>query len=61
MKEAMKRVKKKGCRVFMPTIQEQNVSFFKKLGWAPQCPLEMHFGHPHQPMQADLGRIPGDM
>jgi radical SAM protein (TIGR04043 family)/putative N-acetyltransferase (TIGR04045 family) len=61
VKEAMKRVKKKGCRVFMATIQEQNVSFFKKLGWAPQGPLEMHSGHPHQPMQADLGRVPGDM
>lgn len=61
VKEAMKRVKKKGCRVFMATIQEQNVTFFKKLGWAPQGPLEMHFGHPHQPMQADLGRVPGDM
>ena len=61
VKEAMKRVKKKGCRIFLATIQEQNVPFFKKIGWTPQGPLEIHYGHPHQRMQADLGRVPGDM
>jgi len=61
VKEAMKRVKKKGCHIFTATIQKQNVLFFKKIGWTPQGPLEIHYGHPHQRMQADLGRVPGDM
>lgn len=61
VREAMKRVSKKGCRIFTASIQEQNVPFFKKLGWTPKGPVEMHFGHPHQPMQADLGRVPGDL
>jgi hypothetical protein len=30
VKEAMKRVKKKGCTRFTAHIQENNVSFFKK-------------------------------
>lgn len=61
VKEAMKRVKKKGCTVFTAEIQERNVRFFKKLGWQPVGPVIEHFGFPHQPMKADLNLVPGDI
>jgi radical SAM protein (TIGR04043 family)/putative N-acetyltransferase (TIGR04045 family) len=61
VKEAMKRVKKKGCSVFTAEIQEKNVRFFKKLGWQPAGPAIAHFGFPHQPMRADLSLVPGDL
>lgn len=61
VKEAMKRVKKKGCRVFTAEIQEKNIPFFKKLGWKPIGEIRNHFGHPHLKMQADLNRVPGDL
>lgn len=61
VKEAMKRVKKKGCKRFTAEIQEKNVPFFKKLGWTPLGSLKSHFGHPHQTMQADLNLVPGDL
>jgi len=60
VKEAMKRVKKKGCTVFTAEIQEKNVRFFKKLGWQPIGQVVEHFGFPHQPMKADLTLVPGD-
>jgi putative N-acetyltransferase (TIGR04045 family) len=61
VKEAMKRVKKKGCTVFTADIQERNVRFFKKLGWQPVGQVIEHFGFPHQSMQADLSLVPGDL
>ena len=60
VREAMRRVKKKGCTVFTAHVQEKNVLFFKKIGWNPIGPPEDYFGHPHQLMQADLSRVPED-
>lgn len=57
VKEAMKRVKKKGCTVFSAHVQEKNVRFFHKLGWRPIGPPETICGHPHQYMIADLNRV----
>lgn len=61
VREAMKRVKKKGCKVFTAHIQEKNIPFFSKLGWSAISPVENHFGRPHKRMQADLNRVPEDM
>lgn len=60
VREAMRQVKKRGCRVFSAHIQEKNVRFFQKLGWAAVGPMETYCGHPHQPMLADLSRVPAD-
>ncbi|MCG6895058.1 MAG: MSMEG_0568 family radical SAM protein [Desulfobacteraceae bacterium] len=60
VREAMRRVKKKGCTVFTAHIQEKNVHFFQKLGWTAIGPTEILCGHPHRPMQADLDRVPDD-
>lgn len=60
VKEAMKRVKKKGCTIFTAEIQEKNVRFFKKLGWQPIGQVIDRFGFPHQTMRADLSLVPGD-
>ena len=57
VKEAMKRVKKKGCVVFTAHIQKKNINFFKKLGWVAAGPVEIYCGRPHQRMQADLNRV----
>ena len=57
VKEAMIRVKKKGCVVFTAHIQKSNIRFFTKLGWEALGPLENYFGRPHQIMQADLSRV----
>jgi len=61
VREAMKRVKKKGCDVFTARIQEKNISFFLKLGWTPMGPVKDHFGHPHQKMLANLNLVPEDI
>jgi len=61
VKEAMKRVKKKGCAVFTAHIQEKNIRFFKKLGWVAAGPVETYCGYPHQRMQADLSRVENDL
>jgi putative N-acetyltransferase (TIGR04045 family) len=58
VKEAMKRVKKKGCTRFTAHIQESNVPFFEKLGWKPVGALENYVSRPHQLMEADLGQVP---
>jgi radical SAM protein (TIGR04043 family)/putative N-acetyltransferase (TIGR04045 family) len=60
VREAMRRVKKRGCTVFSAHIQERNVRFFQKLGWAAVGPMEVYCGHPHQLMLADLSRVPVD-
>jgi putative N-acetyltransferase (TIGR04045 family) len=60
VKEAMRRVKKKGGTLFSARIQEKNVRFFQKLGWAAVGPMEVYCGHPHQLMLADLRRVPAD-
>lgn len=61
VREAMKRVKKKGCKVFTAHIQEKNIPFFEKLGWKPVEPKKLHFGRPHQKMRADLTLVPEEM
>lgn len=60
VREAMRQVKKRGCTVFSAHIQEKNVRFFQKLGWAAVGPMEVYYGHPHQLMLADLSRVPAD-
>jgi putative N-acetyltransferase (TIGR04045 family) len=60
VKEAMKRVKKKGCTDFTAHIQEKNIDFFKRLGWKPAGPMATYHDRPHQLMRADLDRVPGD-
>ncbi len=60
VKEAMNRVKKKGCTRFTAHIQENNVSFFEKLGWKPAGPLENYVNRPHRLMEADLEQVPED-
>ncbi|WP_457553897.1 MSMEG_0568 family radical SAM protein [Desulfobacula sp.] len=61
VKEAMKRVKKKGCQVFTAQIQEKNIPFFLTLGWKPMGSVKSHFGHPHQKMKANLDLVPKDI
>ena len=61
VKEAMKRVQKKGCRIFTAHIQEKNVPFFLELGWKPIGPAKSHLGHPHQKMQANLNLVQKDI
>ncbi|MCB2185182.1 MAG: MSMEG_0568 family radical SAM protein [Deltaproteobacteria bacterium] len=58
VREAVRTVKRQGCRVFTASIQAPNVGFFQKLGW--QClgtPFMLH-GKEHQLMQADLENAP---
>lgn len=57
VREAMKRVKKKGCALFTAQIQEHNIPFFLKLGWTPVADVTAHFGRPHQKMQANLDLV----
>ena len=57
VKEAMIRVKKKGCVVFTAHIQKNNIQFFRKLGWEALGSPENYLGRPHQMMQADLSRV----
>jgi putative N-acetyltransferase (TIGR04045 family) len=52
--EAVNLAKIKGCRKFVATIQEQNVNFFKRLGWKTTGGIFNYLGVPHQPMEADL-------
>jgi len=61
VKEAMKRVQKKGCRIFTAHIQEKNIPFFAELGWKPVGPIKSLLGHPHQKMEANLTLVPKDI
>jgi len=60
VREAMKRVTKRGCRRFTAHIQQANVNFFKKLGWSPEGEPETYMGSPHQLMVADLDLVEED-
>ncbi len=60
VREAMRQVKKRGCRVFSAHIQQKNVVFFRKLGWMACGPVTSYCGCPHQTMRADLSRVPED-
>lgn len=57
VKEAMRKVKQKGCVRFTARVQEKNVALFKKIGWRPVGYLEQHCGFPHQLMEADLATV----
>ena len=61
VKEAMRRVKKRGCKIFTAHIQEKNISFFLGLGWQPMEPVKTYFGSPHQKMEANLDLVPEDI
>lgn len=61
VKEAMKRVKQRGGTFFTAHIQENNVSFFKRLGWEPIDSIQNYMNRPHQLMRADLDRVPDDL
>lgn len=61
VKEAMKRVKKKGAKLFTAHIQEKNIPFFLQLGWTPLGTVKSHFGRLHLKMEADLNTVPEDM
>ena len=60
VKEAMKRVKKRGCTRFTAQVQEKNVPFFSKIGWRAVGPRNPHLGLPHQLMEADLDTAPDE-
>lgn len=60
VKEAMKRVKNRGCIRFTAQVQEKNVPFFKKIGWKAIGPSCLHMGLAHQLMEADLTTAPDD-
>ena len=60
VREAMKRVKKRGCTKFTAYIQEKNIRFFKRLGWDPVGTVEPFHNRPHQLMAADLDQVPHD-
>ncbi len=56
VEEAVRYVKRRGCKRFTAHIQEGNVPFFLTLGWKPVGPLELYFGKPHQLMEANLSK-----
>lgn len=47
-------VKKNGCTRFTAHIQEENVTFFSRLGWKGVGGVKEYFGRAHQLMEADL-------
>lgn len=53
-KLAEKVVVERGCHRFLAYIQLQNVRFFERLGWRQVGDPVLHFGEPHQLMQASL-------
>ena len=57
IREAMKRVKKRGAVNFKAHIQLSNVRFFEKVGWNCVGPVQEFCGLPHQLMHADLEKI----
>ncbi|MBR9980614.1 MAG: MSMEG_0568 family radical SAM protein [Desulfatitalea sp.] len=58
VREAMQQVKRQGCKLFTAHIQEQNIPFFKKIGWETVGAITHHMGKPHQLMRADLNSDP---
>lgn len=54
VKAAMELAKKKECRHFYATIQKQNISFFKRLGWKQVGSLFIYKGFKHVIMEAML-------
>jgi len=54
VREAVRYVRKQGCRTFTATIQKENIPFFIHLGWKTLGALFDLQGKPHQLMEADL-------
>lgn len=54
VREAVRTVRRRGCRRFTASIQEANVAWFRHLGWRPRGEPFLLQGRPHQLMQADL-------
>lgn len=59
VRAAVREVQMQNARRFLAYVQQQNISFFNKLGWASIGMPVMKYGHPHQLMEADLSAIPG--
>ncbi|MBI5584260.1 MAG: MSMEG_0568 family radical SAM protein [Deltaproteobacteria bacterium] len=57
VREAVAQVKRKSCTGFTAHIQQENVSFFTRLGWKPVGPVFAYRGKPHQRMEADLSKV----
>ena len=57
VENAVARVKKNGCTRFTAHIQEENVTFFSRLGWKGVGEIKEYFGRAHQLMEADLGIV----
>jgi putative N-acetyltransferase (TIGR04045 family) len=55
VRSAVAMVKKHGCTRFTAHIQEENTSFFSRLGWKCIEAPTLYFGKIHQLMEADLG------
>ncbi len=51
---AERTVHERGCRRFLAYIQLQNVRFFQRLGWCCIGEPVLHYGQPHQLMEANL-------
>jgi putative N-acetyltransferase (TIGR04045 family) len=60
VKEAMKRARKNECGQFVAYIQEENINFFKRLGWSVISESQNLHGKPHFLMEADLSRAPDE-
>ncbi len=61
VRRAVKTVADEGAKRFLAYIQQQNVTYFKKLGWQSIGEPFLHYGLPHQKMEADLngpGTVP---
>ncbi|MCB2225608.1 MAG: MSMEG_0568 family radical SAM protein [Desulfarculaceae bacterium] len=58
VKEAMRTVRRRGCTHFTAEIQQANVAFFQRLGWAKSGEQYEIHGWAHQPMTADLSAAP---
>jgi putative N-acetyltransferase (TIGR04045 family) len=56
VREAVRYVRRQGCRHFTAHIQVKNVHFFERLGWKKLGPMETYCGQLHQLMEADLGQ-----
>jgi putative N-acetyltransferase (TIGR04045 family) len=47
----------RGAHTFLANVQQQNASFFQRLGWEPLAEALL-YGRPHLLMRADLARYP---
>jgi len=54
VQNAVASVKKNGCTRFTAHIQEENATFFSRLGWKGVGEVKEYFGRAHRLMEADL-------